>query len=262
MDNEEKYLDIRDKLKNLEQVKASDNFVHNLHSKIVEIESEKRHEHEARFDKGKGGFLRNLFGNMQYPWLVPAAGFTVLIFFVFYITFLNKNASENKQELLSTQKQETIEQKNVTPEEDNKSPAVTEEDNTLKNKEKLPGKDIAGDLKTEKNLKAPSPVKTADRENYKSEPKTFREETKKKADEVSDGMVGEETKSESGKSKDSEKDQISTSQLSVEKSGTTDDQNSKRGILSEEKAKTSRIREKIDSLGKLDLEKLRKEILK
>ena len=111
MDKEEKYTDIRDKLRNLEQVKASDNFVHNLNSRIVEIEAEKRKEHEKKYDETKGGFLRNLLGNMQYPWLVPAAGFTVLIFFIFYITYLSKNASESMNDPLSGNKQEITKQK-------------------------------------------------------------------------------------------------------------------------------------------------------
>ncbi len=152
MDKEEKYHEIRSKLQNLEQVKASDNFVHNLHHKIVELESEKRQEHAKKFDEGLGGFLRNLFSTRQYPWLVPAVGFTVLIFFVFYITFLNKNASEKNEQLLST-KQESVEQKNSQQEQpDNKEqPTVTSEpEKVYTDKGKISDKDIAGDLKTDK----------------------------------------------------------------------------------------------------------------
>ena len=137
MDNEEKYPEIRNKLKNLEQVKAGDDFVRKLHMKIVESESEKRHEHEARFDEPRGGFLKNLFGNMQYPWLAPAVGFTVLIFFVFYITYLNKTTSE-KDQFSTSQKQESIEQKKP---DENKNPAIVQDnksydDKTLTDKEK------------------------------------------------------------------------------------------------------------------------------
>lgn len=95
MDNEEKYIDIAAKLKDLDKVEASHNFTHNLQAKIIEFESEKRKEHAKRNEETKGGFLKDLFGNLQYPWIVPVAGFTILIFFVFYITYQNKNIIEH-----------------------------------------------------------------------------------------------------------------------------------------------------------------------
>ena len=64
MDNEEKYIDIADKLRKLEKVEASHNFTHNLQAKIIEFESEKRKEHSKRNEDSKGGFLKDLFGNL------------------------------------------------------------------------------------------------------------------------------------------------------------------------------------------------------
>ncbi len=124
----------------MNKVKAGDDFVDKLHLKIVEVEAEKRHEHEARFDEPRGGFLKNLFGSMQYPWLAPAVGFTVLIFFVFFITYLTKTTSEKDQQVLSTQKQENTGEKNTDA---NKNPTALQEpyntsehDKTLSDKEK------------------------------------------------------------------------------------------------------------------------------
>lgn len=272
MDNEEKYLDISRKLKNLEPVKASDNFVHNLHSKIVEIETEKRLEHEKRFDESRGGFLRNLFGNMQYPWLVPAAGFTVLIFFVFYITFLNKNASENNQPLLSDQKTEISEQNNP-PAEQNKT-SETGNDEALTKKEKLPGKDIAGELKNEMNESIPSideekkqyaereetrnrmELKAAQPEQNKEQSDAQNDETKdfeKKENEPdiieNNGMVATEP-------------QTGESSVSKESVTPNDPEVKLKSKGPENDSLKKKLDDKLRRINKSNLEKIREEILK
>jgi len=89
LSDEEKYLEIREKLKSLETIKASSNFTNNLHLKIVEEEALRRNAHIKKYDDEKGGFLRNFLSNKQYPWLIPAVGFTMVIFFVFYVTYVN-----------------------------------------------------------------------------------------------------------------------------------------------------------------------------
>jgi len=94
LSDEEKYLEIREKLRNLETVKASSDFTNRLHLRIIEEEASRRSDHIKKFDAEKGGFLRNLFANRQYPWLIPAVGFTMVIFFVFYITFLSRDSME------------------------------------------------------------------------------------------------------------------------------------------------------------------------
>ena len=130
MDNEEKYIDIAEKLKKLDKVEASHNFTHNLQAKIIEFESEKRKEHSKRNEESKGGFLRDLFGNFQYPWIIPAAGFTILIFFVFYITYQNKNVLEtnnDKQIIEKSQSEKKIEPTELkTPAEEQIQPSLTE----------------------------------------------------------------------------------------------------------------------------------------
>ncbi len=179
MDSEEKYLDIREKLKNLEPVKAGDDFVYRLHHKIVELEAGKRKEHLKKFDSVRGGFLRNLFANRQYPWLIPAAGFLVLIFFVFYITYLSKNSSLNTESTLPSQKSEQEEKVQSAPSHppsetnqlsgtngnnepgksnSNEQQVTSQMNNSNQEKDNTSKKNISSDLKDEKKNKVFSDV--------------------------------------------------------------------------------------------------------
>lgn len=185
MDSEEKYTDIREKLRSLEQVKAGDDFIHKLNHKIVELEAGKRTEHSKKFNKDRGGFLRNLFANRQNPWLIPAAGFTILIFFVLYITYLNKNASLNNTDLLSTQKSGQTEEKispapqiNTNEKNDFKSSEMSKQDNSNTGKDDFNQKDLTGELKKENksNFRGEYENKSKDRNNVKNNfntPKIF-----------------------------------------------------------------------------------------
>lgn len=163
MDNEEKYIDIADKLRKLEKVEASHNFTHNLQAKIIEFESEKRKEHSKRNEDSKGGFLKDLFGNLQYPWLVPAAGFTILIFFVFYITYQNKSVLEADNNASLKNEQQTIQsEKQIEPTEpgnssDNQAPPVITEKKELtrdikpQNQQNTTGNDLNNERSIPKN---------------------------------------------------------------------------------------------------------------
>ncbi|MEZ4691470.1 MAG: hypothetical protein R3A12_15460 [Ignavibacteria bacterium] len=163
MDNEEKYIDIADKLRKLEKVEASHNFTHNLQAKIIEFESEKRKEHSKRNEDSKGGFLKDLFGNLQYPWLVPAAGFTILIFFVFYITYQNKSVLEADNNASLKNEQQTIQsEKQIKPTEpgnssDNQAPPVITEKKELtrdikpQNQQNTTGNDFNNERSIPKN---------------------------------------------------------------------------------------------------------------
>lgn len=131
MDNEEKYIDIRNKLQNLEQVKAGDDFEKRLHLRIVELEAEKRQAHKKKYDEPQGGFLRNLFSNRQYPWFAPAIGFTVVLFFVFYITYLNKTSVDTSKEMAATN--QPVEQKDASALSD--TSAISEKRNMTSNSE-------------------------------------------------------------------------------------------------------------------------------
>ena len=288
MDSEEKYPEIRSKLKNLEQVRAGDDFVHKLHLKIVEVESEKRHVHEARFDEPRGGFLKNLFGNMQYPWLAPAVGFTVLIFFVFYITYLNKTTSEKDQQVLITQKQENTGEKNTDA---NKNPtaqqepySTSEQDKTLRAKEKQPGEDIAGDLKKERGGLEPTPTENNGRHTDRDAIKKSKEEIKTfelpKKDEVINETQPVETESkapgisldkkdkkDADEQKESSENIDESGILNLKKSDTEinapgDSERTARGKVEGDDVQNKKLREKLNKINRSSLEKIRDEVLK
>jgi len=285
LDKEEKYTDIRDKLRNLEQVKAGENFVHNLNSRIVEIEAEKRKVHERKYDESRGGFLRNLLGNMQYPWLVPAAGFTILIFFIFYITYLSKNATESINDPLSGNRQEITEQKNIPSEKslsaENESPSVTDSGNTLTEKEKLPGKDIAGDMKTERSDNQPSPITNNKTESDKGGTRSYQQEMKDVTPGITDNSAPKETEdlkdqagndTETGRSenngmisseqKTAVSPEVSRSSVLSESQTQKDQEENLKSRKSSNDSLKKTLNEKLKKVNSESLEKLREEIEK
>lgn len=149
MNDEEKYLEIRDKLRSLETVNASSDFTNKLHLKIVEEESSRRKEHIKKYDAGKGGFLRNLFNNRQYPWLIPSVGFAVVIFFVFYITFISRDKmTNNENEISADTKQENI-NKDITADQNKDTQQEKLQADLLKQENK---KEENGEGKTNEDL--------------------------------------------------------------------------------------------------------------
>ena len=277
MDNEEKYTDIRDRLKALEPVRASENFEHKLHSKIIELESEKRKVHERRFEEGRGGFLKNLFSNNQYPWIMPAAGFAVLLFFIFYVTFVNKNVSENELKTTTEKRQEITGDKIIPEKEESNTTTVPEanQSGTLSEKDKLSEKDLAGDLNTKKpqtpTLPVEIPSQQTDRDNFRTYKKevnnadtdqlkkgsviTNEQDEEKEAVE-NNGLVSEEQKA--GISPDAS---YQTSVTSEAPSRETKEKNSK-SKKSDTESERKKLSEKLMKINKTSLEKLREEIIK
>lgn len=270
MDNEEKYNDIREKLQKLEQIKAGDNFVNNLHYKIVELESEKRKEHLKKYDEARGGFLKNLFSNIQYPWLIPAVGFTVLIFFVFYITFLNRSGTKNNGEQISGISTDTLEQDKFEHHDQRKEmPGISQFDTnkiSLKKNDNIE-KNIAGNFKTEEKSESKlPPVKFSDKETdvnklYKEKPIPVDSDDKIKSNEPFKDETKIISTDKSSEDRESKKEKMSSVNPETTTAPSEPEDGKLRGALSEDKS-SKRLREKIDSVSKIDLEKLRQEILK
>lgn len=158
MNDEEKYPEIREKLRSLETIQAGSDFTSKLHLRIVEEESNRRKEHIKKFDAEKGGFLRNLFNNRQYPWLIPSVGFAVVIFFVFYITFISRDKLSNEEKDLSANsnqesvnKDNTEELKKKSDQENLNAELVQKENEPEKSEEEKSTEESNDKLRSDKN---------------------------------------------------------------------------------------------------------------
>lgn len=254
LDSEEKYIDIADKLKNLEKVEASHNFTHNLQAKIIELESEKRKEHAKRNENTKGGFLRDLLGNLQYPWLIPAAGFTILIFFVFYITYQNRS-------VMDAEKNAPITQEKQSEIKDNTNNS-TETGSEKKDENKSETSDLSKDFKpesTESNisdkknitsLEKPKPPVRSIEQNYSLNSETDNTEKKELSKPTAtDGKLNEPEVTENQGMISDEKTKTRTmATVSPEAKDTN----------SGKKEKSSEIRSMMMKINKIDKEALEK----
>jgi hypothetical protein len=84
---QEQHNEIRELLRKLDNVKASDDFEKKLNFKIIEEEHRRREEHVHRYGGGILDFFQQLLSGKSYPWLVPATGFVALLFVVLYFVY-------------------------------------------------------------------------------------------------------------------------------------------------------------------------------
>jgi hypothetical protein len=84
---QEQHNEIRELLRKLDNVKASDDFEKKLNFKIIEEEHRRREEHVHRYGGGIIDFFQQLLSGKSYPWLVPATGFVALLFVVLYFVY-------------------------------------------------------------------------------------------------------------------------------------------------------------------------------
>ncbi len=94
MNEQEKYTDIRELLRKLKTVSASDDFETRLHHRLQDDEHARRQKHARKHDTLLDLF-RNLLGGRTHPWLVPAVGVVALIFFALYYVY-NSRIEEEK----------------------------------------------------------------------------------------------------------------------------------------------------------------------
>lgn len=146
MTDNEKHLDIREKLQSLPSVKASDDFIMKLQKRINLAEAQpstqihKQHQHKL-----EEGFFARLFGGRN-SWIVPAVGVTAVVFLVFIWVFVvnqnNITTSDNTQNETITQSQDQ-----KLDNEDQPLSSTDEENNigeTLKTQ--LPGTEITSNF--------------------------------------------------------------------------------------------------------------------
>lgn len=133
MTEQERHSEIRNLLKNLESVRASSDFEKKLHLKIIEEERRRRTGHGGR-RTGIADFFQQILSGKSYPWLAPAAGFVVLLFFVLYYVYSTRiDDTQQKQATPETVVQKdsgTVSQdiariEEMPGDEKSKSPEVT-----------------------------------------------------------------------------------------------------------------------------------------
>ena len=139
MNNDEKHIDLREKLQKLPRVKARDGFENELLRRINLLEPD-----PVRTEQGKRGLFEILFGKKSLAWTIPATSLVVIGIVVFAVYFnIFKTADRTSQTSES-----------VTGNE--KFPAASDVQKQETTKSSIPGKDIVNDLDIGKT---PSPDK-------------------------------------------------------------------------------------------------------
>lgn len=129
MTEHERHSEIRTLLKNLESVRASSDFEKKLHLKIIEEERRRRTGHAGK-RSGIADFFQQIVSGRSYPWLAPAAGFVVLLFFVLYYVYSSR--IEDTQQ--DPQKQESAVQRDAV----NQDRDIAQSDPRTENENKKP----------------------------------------------------------------------------------------------------------------------------
>ena len=180
MHEEEKHIEIREKLKNLPKIKASESFLNSLQRKINLLEAEKSSKsiHKKHIENIEGGFFGKILGSQRNPWLIPALGFTVVVFFIFTVVYINV-----KQNNLNITGEQTKEEKQLATDESKTPTPESKKESTDTEKKELPGKEIAEDFSVKEEYDDNSPVTTkrglTERDGYREVlPKSVDKESK------------------------------------------------------------------------------------
>jgi hypothetical protein len=183
---DEKHIDIKRKLKNLPRVQASDDFVNSLQRKINLVEAEKssRSIHKKYVDNIEKGFFAKILGSRKNPWLIPALGFTVVLFFIFTVVYINV-----KQNNLDISEDQTKEDESaITLKTDEIETSKESSEDIEVGEKESSGKEIASDISTEgtDDLRAPDGYTRSFTER-----KVLRNETSELSDkdEFTDGLI-------------------------------------------------------------------------
>ncbi|HMS63788.1 MAG TPA: hypothetical protein PKD83_00890 [Ignavibacteria bacterium] len=239
MSDEEKNIELIEKLKNLPRIKAGDDFMFKLESRIAEYESERNHLSESVNKKEQPTFFQRLFGQKRNQWLVPAMGLTVITVFAVYITKFSNNQIDEKAELNG--------RTNIENKTSENNSAENRNDNTPKtDTEKL---SIENDSKKNEseNLKEKVTATDQNAEEYKNSPESeISKKTKDKREEVSQApplaksLNEEMPKNDAAFSKEGEESNVESYDG---RSGMERSEMERSGILSKEgesKSKTNR----------------------
>ncbi|MBC8490564.1 MAG: hypothetical protein H8D45_31500 [Bacteroidetes bacterium] len=277
MHKDEKHIDIKKKLKNLPKVQASDDFVNSLQRKINLVEAEKSSSsiHKKYVDNIEKGFFAKILGSRKNPWLIPALGFTVVLFFIFTVVYINV-----KQNNLDVSEDQTKEDESaITLKTDEVETSKESIEDVETGDIESSGKEIAEDISTEgiDDLRAPE----VSVRGY-TESDELRKETKTSdKDEFTEGLIIEKQETYFEKTEDKleeetgvEKEDPKTLETQkVEKKvdamvRSKEEENKKVGDRKEKKVEADKEKEEIErpikglnEIDQSDLERLREEVI-
>ena len=276
MHEEEKHIEIRDKLKNLPKIKASENFLNSLQKKINLLDAEKSGKsiHKKYIENIERGFFGKIFGSQRNPWLIPALGFTVVLFFIFTVVYINVNNNN-----LNITGEQTKDEKQLATDESKTPPTLeNKKESTDAEKEELPGKEITEDFSIKGGYDDKSPSLT---KRGLTERDAYIEEPPKSVDgEFEEGIIldkieqkfaepDEDAEETTGK----EYEKLKTETQRVEKKVSKfEPKNEEENVVSEEKADDMKKSKKdnkeleqsvkgLNEIDKSDLERIQEEII-
>ncbi len=132
MNTEEKYPEIREKLRKLPRIKARDDFLNRLLNRINLLENQpltvshpKKEEHDKEFhlEKPLSEKILEKFSMRKPVWLIPTVSFAVILLVVFsYLLYVRNTDTQ----------QETVSAPQLTQETETKTPSFKEEPKTDK----------------------------------------------------------------------------------------------------------------------------------
>ena len=224
MNNEEEHIDVREKLRKLPRAKARDGFENELPRRINLLDTG-----TSKAPASKNSFWESLFGKRSLAWTIPATSLAVIaivfvgVYFAFYNTKDSQKTSDNKS---SANQQSNVES------------LKTFTDTKESTKNDIPGKDIANDLEINKSPSmerksdldkglnetfvnpspkpvAPSKINVIDSkkestiyekaEDVGKTGKTIKKAEEKEVGNMNNGVIKEQKKDESFRSKEPEK---------------------------------------------------------
>jgi hypothetical protein len=275
---DERHIDIKRKLKNLPKVQASDDFVNSLQRKINLVEAEKssRSIHKKYVDNIEKGFFAKILGSRKNPWLIPALGFTVVLFFIFTVVYINV-----KQNNLDISEDQTKEDESaITLKTDEIETSKESSEDVEVGEKESSSKEIAEDISTEEtdDLRTPDGYTRGFTER-----KVLRKETSELSDkdEFIDGLIIEKQETYFAKPEEKLKEETGVEKeepkvletQKVEKKvapmvRSKEEENKKVGDRKEKKVETDIKQEEVErsikglnEIDQSDLERLREEVI-
>lgn len=275
MHEEEKHIEIREKLKNLPKIKASESFLNSLQRKINLLEAEKSSKsiHKKHIEKIEGGFFGKILGTQRNPWLIPAIGFTVVLFFIFTVVYINV-----KQNNLNITGDQTKEEKQLATDESKTLTPDSKKESTDVEKEELPGKEITEDLTVKERFNDESPTSTTrgltERDTYQENlPKSVDKELKDgiKLDRIEQKLAETDKDAEENTGKESETPKIESQKVEKKVSKFEPEKKEEKNVVTEktsdDRKKSKKDEEKfgksvkgLNEIDKSDLERIQEEI--